>query len=167
MDEFGFKHLDFENWLTVDPVWRGTIMSNRDGDQVAGWIAELDELQLSSSVPLELRKLFAVARAALAYSAVYYPFLALGSEQALRVAEGAVSQKCRMLLAPSKVNRFVDRIEWLADQNILDEEACRRWHSVRLLRNEGTHPKDQTILNPALALSTMEIVVELVDDLFS
>jgi hypothetical protein len=85
-------------------------MSNRDGDQVAGWIAELDDLQLSISVPVELRKLFSVARAALAYSFVYYPFLILGSAQSLRVAEGAVSQKCNTLGAPRRyVGRFIEK----------------------------------------------------------
>lgn len=165
-DAFGFKRLNFENWLMIDPAWHGTVMSNRDGDQVAGWITELGELELPDLVPIELRKLFAVARAALAYSTLYYPFLALGSEQMLRVAEGALSHKCASVHAPSKAKRFVDKIDWLAGAGVFDEETRQRWHVVRIMRNEGAHPKNQTILNPALALTTVEIVVELVNELF-
>ncbi len=165
-DEFGFKRLSVDNWMTIDPIWNGTLMSNRPGDPASGWVAELEEVNLSTSVPVELRKLFAVARAALAYSVVYYPFLALGSEQMTRVAERAVALKCSMMQAPAKLKRFADRIDWLVGTGVFDEEAQQRWHSVRHIRNEGAHPENQTILNPALALTTMEIIVELIDDLF-
>jgi hypothetical protein len=106
-----------------------------------------------------------VARSTIVYSVLYCPFLALGAEQMLRTAESAASNKCKAMSAPVLKN-FAQKIDWLAKVGILNAEQKARWHDVRELRNDGTHAADQAILNVPLALDKMDIVVELIDDLF-
>ena len=104
-----FKTLTSENWLVADPA--STIfskVSHTDGTAtpMSGqeWLSLFLDPTLSKPVPDNVRALFEVARGSLAYGYFFYPLYTLACEQLFRVAEAAVSEKCRMLGAPKKTN---------------------------------------------------------------
>ncbi len=166
-NEFGYKRLTLENWLTVDPAWSGVAMSCSRSDPSEAWVHDLIQTELDSTVPLPIRKLFEIARGTLVYSLMFYPLLTLGTEQMFRVFDAAVSAKCKEMKAPSKVQRFADKIKWLGERAVIPPEQQSRWNAIRHLRNEASHPADQSILPPGEALNVLDIAVELINPLFA
>lgn len=167
VEELGFKRLDNDNWLTADPIWRAFAMPPDGSTHEDAWINDIMQFSLAAGVPIEIRKLFEIARGALVYGLLFYPLLTLGTEQLMRVHEAATFLKCRALSAPSgETSKFDHQIKWLVKQGAISREGQRRWDAVRLLRNHASHPKDQTILDPNMALSMLEGTVELINGLF-
>lgn len=166
-NESGYKHLTLENWLTVDPAWSGVVMSSSRPDPSDAWVYDLIQTELDPAVPLSIRKLFEIARGTLVYSLMFYPLLTLGTEQMFRVFDAAISAKCKEMKAPSKVQRFADKIKWLGERAVISPEQQSRWNAIRHLRNEGSHPSDQGILPPGEALNVLDIAVELINPLFA
>src|SRR6185503_17220762 len=122
----GFKRLSLENWLSVDPAWQGVVMSSSKPDPSEAWVFDLVRSELNVAVPLPVRKLFEVARGTLVYSLMFYPLLTLGTEQIFRVFDVAISEKCKQLNAPAKVNVFADKITWLAKQGVIESHEVHR-----------------------------------------
>jgi hypothetical protein len=165
------KTLTTENWLQPDPT--STIfvrVSHADGSvsPMSGedWVAQFLTPSLNDNVPKELRRLFEVARAALAYGYFFYPLYTLAGEQLYRVAEAAVSEKCAMLGAPKKKSSFQDKIKYLVDKNVIPNEEFIRWDAFRQLRNMSSHPRRQNILAPGMVATTLHLVAERINDLF-
>jgi hypothetical protein len=95
MAELRFKRLTVDNWQRPDPGLSIFVrLSLQDGSTrpISGddWAREILAIELSERVPLEIRRLFAVARGALVYGYFFYPLYTLGAEQLFRVAEAAV-----------------------------------------------------------------------------
>jgi hypothetical protein len=167
-EEFGFKRLTLDNWLTIDPAWQGFVMSTSIGRPDLSWVHDLLQTNLSGQEPIEVRKLYEVARGVLVYSLVFYPFLALGIEQIYRVAEAAIMTRCNLAGADYKATkRYVDRINWLGEQGIIQKDDLGRWHALRQLRNDTSHPRDQMIIPPGIVLSVISDIVDLTDLLFA
>jgi hypothetical protein len=162
-NEFGYKRLTLENWLMVDPAWSGVVMSSSRPNPSEAWVHDLIQTELDPTVPLPIRKLFEIARGTLVYSLM----LTVGTEQMFRVFDAAVSAKCKEMKAPSKVQRFVDKIKWLGERAVISPEQQSRWTAIRQLRNEASHPADQSILPPGEALNVLDIAVELINPLFT
>src|SRR5215218_7257043 len=148
----GIKTLTTENWLQPDPT--STIfvrLSHADGSvsPMSGedWMAQFLAPSLNDNVPEEVRRLFEVARGALAYGYFFYPLYTLAGEQLYRVAEAAVSEKCALLGAPKK-SSFQDKIKFLVDKNLIPDEEFIRWDAFRQLRNMSSHPRQQNIIPP-------------------
>jgi len=166
-NEFGYKRLTLENWLTVDPAWSGVVMSCSRPDSSEAWVHDLIQTGLGPAVPLPIRKLFEIARGTLVYSLMFYPLLTLGTEQMFRVFDAAISAKCKEMKAPSKVQHFADKIKWLGERAVISPEQQSRWNAIRHLRNEASHPSDQSILPPGEALNVLDIAAELINPLFA
>jgi hypothetical protein len=128
-NEFGYKRLTLENWLTVDPAWSGVVMSCSRSDPSEAWVHDLIQTELDPAVPLPIRKLFEIARGTLVYSLMFYPLLTLGTEQMFRVFDASVSAKCKEMKAPSKVQRFADKIKWLGERAVISPEQQSRFPS--------------------------------------
>jgi hypothetical protein len=165
VNEFGFKQVSVANWLKVDPAWGGFIMSSSLSDPSEAWVHDLAEFQLNTAIPLPVRRLFEVARGAMAYSLMFYPLLTLGSEQLLRVMETAVSEKCKALSAPVLSN-YSRQVDWLVKQEVIPTNESERWKALIQLRNAASHPADQTIMPPGWALDFMKTTTELINGLF-
>jgi hypothetical protein len=165
-NEFGYKRLTLENWLTVDPAWSGVVMSSSRPDPSEAWVYDLVQTELDPAVPLSIRKLFEIARGTLVYSLMFYPLFTLGTEQMFRVFDAAISAKCKAMKDPSKTKSFADKIEWLAEHAVISSEQKPRWTAIRHLRNEASHPTDQNILPPGEALTILDIATELINPLF-
>lgn len=173
MNNLGFKKLTAENWLEPDSVMsafakislRDLTKSPISADE---WVNRFLTPQLDLSVPIEILRLFEVARGSIVYGYFFYPLYTLAGEQLYRIAEAAASAKCALLGAKSrKVKRFVDKISFLQEQNILSQQDWIWWDSVRDLRNYSSHPKDQTILMPHNVLYDLANVAKHINQLFA
>jgi hypothetical protein len=163
---FGFKRLTLDNWLAVDPAWAGVVMSSSLPNASDAWVFDLVQNELDPAVPLNVRRLFEIARGTLIYSLMFYPLLTLGTEQMFRVFETALSMKCADSGAPAKVKTFAEKIEWLAKSGTMSAHEQDRWTAIRHLRNEASHPKDQSIFPPSEAVHIVNAAIELIDPLF-
>jgi hypothetical protein len=163
-NEFGFKRLSLENWQRVDPVWDAFGMS----ESSEAWVHDLLKANLDPVVPLPIRKLFETARGTLVYSLMFYPLLTIGTEQIFRVLEAAVTNKCTAMNAPSKVKRSFDKkIKWLSETGAIGHVQYIRWDKIRKLRNIASHPRDQNIFDPNMALRMLNDATELINELFT
>jgi len=113
---------------------------------------------------MEVRKLFAVARGSIVYGYFFYPLLTLATEQLYRVVEAAVDYKCREMGRYQPKEKFVKKIEWLMTQSVIADKDS--WEAIRYLRNEASHPKDQTIYSPGMVISVLESISECINSLF-
>ena len=163
MADMGFRRLTPENWLQDDPIIEMFGWSAFAED----WIAEIMKPELSDAVPHELHKLFEVARAAMCYGFKFYPLYTLATEQLLRVAEAAVTERCAQLNAPAGVSTFNTRIDFLGTKLSPAIFDGARWHSLRRLRNEASHPERQNILPPGMAIPAVEGLALLMNQLFA
>ncbi|MGP8174038.1 MAG: hypothetical protein ACLP7O_05765 [Terracidiphilus sp.] len=163
--EFGFKEITRDNWLTPDPIWEA--YWRPEPNRLQGWVDDFLAVQMRSDVPVDIRGLFEVARSAFIYGLMFYPLVTIGAEQICRVSEAAVSLKCKLLNAPNRENTFKKRIGWLIKMEVIKSKDEPRWDYLRFLRNEGSHPKFQTILTPVMCLKIMEGAAELIGDLFT
>jgi hypothetical protein len=123
-----FKKVDPENWLQPDPSFNNSAgftfqecmaMAQQTLNLKPGawdyqgpkapivtpedWIKKVSRHRLCEDVPSDLRALFNGAQAMLAYGCFSYQLCTLAIEQLLRVLEGALTSKCRVLNGPSLI----------------------------------------------------------------
>lgn len=158
--EHGIKKLTEENWLKPDGVW-SYFEGISSGEK---WIRIILHPVLAETVPLEVRKLFEVARSAMVYAYFFYPLNTLAEEQLYRVVEAGVTHKCEALGAPKSQKRFQQKVDWLTDQGIIPKHEKAWWDAVRDLRNMTSHPRRQFIIPPGGALG---LITEKINSLFS
>ncbi len=171
MSDLGFKSLSTENWLVPDSTTQAFVRLTSDGQvhTVAGdeWLGEILRPRISPAVPIEVRKLFEVARGAMAYGCFFYPLYTLGIEQLFRVAEAAVTHKCKAMAAPSSVDGFAKKVRWLIEKGVIPQQDAVQWEGIRGLRNISSHPEMQSIFMPTEALRFIESMAEHINSLFS
>ncbi|MBU6445128.1 MAG: DUF4145 domain-containing protein, partial [Alphaproteobacteria bacterium] len=140
------------------------------------WIASVRDPQLSESVPVEIRKLYEVARSSIIYGYLCYPLLTLGIEQLHRVVELVARLRARDLGCATKrksfdgqaqLPAFKEAIDWLVDKSVIPQSDRDRWDAMRHLRNIASHPTTQTILMPGNAISFLRWALEAVELLYS
>jgi hypothetical protein len=141
-------------------------MSSSQPDPSEAWVSDLTQTELDPAVPLTIRKLFETPRGTLVYSLMFYPLLTLGAEQLFRVLEAAASAKCKAKSAPRRIKTFKEKVEWLGENGVIPAEQQSRWQAIRNLRNEASHPADQSILPPGEVLTILDVAVELINPLF-
>ncbi|MBE0411557.1 MAG: DUF4145 domain-containing protein, partial [Anaerolineales bacterium] len=122
--------------------------------------------QLLEDVPQDVQALFEVARGALLYGYFFYPLYTLAAEQLFRVAEAAISDKCKAKRAPKSKKKFVEKINWLADNGTISQADIKAWTAIREMRNFASHPERQSIITPGLAIGWLEDVSEKINTLF-
>lgn len=164
-NQLGFKNISIENWSEKDPIWDA--IYHPAPDPLLGWMADFLAVELKPEVPLDIRRLFEVARGTFVYGLMFYPLMTIGAEQISRVSEAAVSWMCFLLNSPQQHSNFANKIKWLVNESIISSNDSSRWQNLRHLRNESSHPKFPNILPPAMCLQTMEEVAELINNLFS
>src|SRR6267142_4533921 len=77
-----FSHITHENWLFPD---RKNYMPF--GLPREKWVAPFLEARLETTVPLDIIRVFEMARGCMIYSWFFYPLATLGLEQCTRVVE--------------------------------------------------------------------------------
>lgn len=160
--EFGFKKISLENWLQPDPIYNNFVkVSPNDkvepmkGDE---YVAPLLKPKLLEAVPHDVQALFEVARGAMIYGYFFYPLWTLGSEQLFRVVETAVSQKCKDHGHLQLKISFKNKINWLEHEKVISPIDKETLHNIREMRNLASHPTDQSIITPGIAISLLESI---------
>lgn len=162
------KRLAAENWLEPDSIsasfWEVSLPEGK-ARRITGddWVRMIFKPALSDSVPAEVRNLFEVARGAMAYGYFFYPLYTLGLEQLFRVAEAAVTLKCRQMKAPSSADDFEKKVDYLISKGI----ASGKWHTIRRIRNILTHAERPNILPPGTVLENLNLIAGYINSLFS
>jgi hypothetical protein len=169
MSKFGFKDITLENWLEPDPTMQGFAKLTVNGpEQITAedLLKDIFEPQLSDNVPREVKALFEVARGAMCYGYFFYPLYTLAYEQIFRVAETAVTLKCKALSAPRNLKRFAQKVDFLITKSAIPSEQKLRWEGIRGLRNGASHPEMQSIVLPGNALHQLYLMAEVINNLF-
>ena len=170
MAQPGIKILTLENWMNPDPLMGNLVMTNNKNFSIMSvedWAVSILEPKLAETVPIEILKLFEVARGSMLYGYFFYPLFTLTFEQLLRVAEAAISEKCRQIGADKSANTFKKRVSYLREANILSEEENTQWGALRNLRNIASHSDQQTILPPGVILEFVFNISSLINRLFA
>ena len=171
MNDLGFKNITLENWLKPDDISLsfahispidGTIKPIK-GDY---WVRYILEPKLREVVPTEVQKLLEVARGAIIYGYFFYPLYSLAWEQLFRVAESAISHKCKAIRAPKSIKTFNLKVKHLLNKKVIPPQDITTWNAIRKLRNSASHPKNQMIIPPGSVITTLERIVEQINSLF-
>lgn len=162
MTNLGFKKLTKDNWLEPDEV----VLSLMCFSNINEWLREILKAKLINIVPIEVQKLFEVARGALAYGYFFYPLYTLAGERFFRVVETAITIKCNVLKAPNSIDTFQKKLKWLINNKVIPESEEGEWDSIRILRNITSHPKNQNILPPGPIINKMKYIADKINSLF-
>jgi len=169
--EFGIKKLTKETWLQPDDAAKLFFRANPDGtiSRLSGedWIASLLVVELPEKVPEDVRRLFAVARGAMAYGCFFYPLFTLGLEHSFRVLEAALTVKCQQLGGRGKQKSWKDKLRLLVAQGAISDPEAAKWDAKREFRNLVCHPDFQQILPPAVAIGILTDCANLISLLFA
>jgi hypothetical protein len=179
-EDLGFKRLTPENWLEPDSVMRAFGRLPPVGEPYIPMgeerVSDAMGIELAESVPLEVRRLFAVARGALCYGYFFYPLYALACEQLFRVAETAVTRKYVDLGGPENIKTskgktkkadFKDKLDYLEREGIITGDDVIWWGAIRELRNLTSHPQDHHPQIPGQAVGQAKRLAEKIDGLFA
>ena len=113
MEALGFKKLTKENWLQADKLKSYFVRYSEEGDlkQITGEdrLEDIYQSDLIDEVSVEIRRLFEVARGAIAYGYYFYPLYTLGAEQLFRVMESAVNYKCKTIGCPASIKDLMKK----------------------------------------------------------
>jgi hypothetical protein len=168
------KRLTPENWLDPDPansMWVRLSVVGPIQILPQEWAERLLEINVADAVPLDVRRLFAVARGAMLYGSFFYPLWALGSERLFVVADAAVAAKYDAAGGTRRANgrlpTYHARLMWLRDQGLLDQPSIERWEMLRMFRNSAAHPEAQTLFMPTHALTFLTNVAGDINALFT
>jgi hypothetical protein len=168
----GPKRLTTENWLQLDPALDMFIMVPADGspprkrlpdERVASFLT----ISLRPETPDDVRSIFEAGRAAMVYGHLYYPLFALGANHLFGALEAALTLRCAAAGLSDPPSNLAKKIAWLRDNGVISEEQRRKLDLDRVMRNEGAHPKFQTIFPPGMAYTILTSVAEDIDALFA
>ncbi len=166
---FGFKKLSLDNIIRPDFHLFGgrTPEGNAFSLPVEYWAEQVLKYELNEGVPHEIKAMFEVARGSMVYGYFFYPLCTLAAEQLFRIAEAAAKTKCIKEDSPQGALKWLDRsIDWLIAHGHVKEENRHLWYLIKDLRNKYSHPRQQALKNPLMVFETLEIIVELINDLF-
>jgi len=172
--ELGIKRLTLENWLEVDhnsSIWARPSIVGAIPITARDWTERLLAVELDDTVPVNVRRLFAVARGTMVYGSLFYPLWAVGSERLFTTADAAVSVKYEAhggsKTSKGRLPSYNDRLTWLRDGGLLDAAAFERWDLLRELRNAAAHPEAPDIFPPTYAMQFLVDIARQINALFA
>ena len=165
----GFKRITLENWSKPDmPAYFPQITEDL-------WLGEITKPHLGQKVPEEISALFECARGLFVYGFLFYPLCMLAAEQFHRVAEAAVTVKCKTIGLPlhwknkqgkSQSFTFSDNIARLIKAKAIAKSQRTWWNGTRKLRNFASHPSRQSLMAPGALLPIIRLTADHINDLF-
>lgn len=172
MQDLGYKRITKETWLKPDRISTSFLLVPPETgvDDIKKGEMYLDMIlqsRLNEDVPIEVRKLYEVARGALVYGYFFYPLYTLACEQLFRVGEAAIISRCKTFSPRLAKRTFEKKIEFLFKQRILNELEKQRWHALHELRNISSHLVDQSIYTPGQVIRILALMAEDINTLFS
>jgi len=170
MKELGIKKLDLNNWMEKGKVLKAfaKVLENGVRHEISPveWFDCIYKAKLEVSVPENIHKLFEVARGTMTYGYFFYPIFTLAAEQFTRIIQTAVIKKCEMLNIPKSYKSIKTKIKWLSKHTNFTKISLKKWEQLVSLRNSFSHPTDQMIVAPAMAIELMEDVADEINYLF-
>lgn len=170
--KLGFKEITPENWLEPDKL-SSVFVTTTDGRTIEpitgqGWVQRIFKPKLEATVPFEIQRLFEVARGTMVYGYLFFPIYTLSIEQLFRVIDTSVTLKCKLLSAPQKTvkGKLEAKVNWLIDGKFIPETEGEELHRFRKLRNSSSHPNNQSIIYPTMALNLLSSIVTIINSLF-
>jgi hypothetical protein len=172
---FDCKQITATNWKQIDKAPEIWCMMTAIAKTETDWINFFFEPKLETKVPLEIAKLFEVARSAMIYGWYFYPLLTLGVEQCYRLFDTGTRTRCNQLGIATVITKkngdkrdttFKENTDTLIKCGTLSEVDERRWDAVRNLRNWSSHPERQSLYDPGQAQGTLVLTVDFLNDLF-
>lgn len=130
------------------------------------YVKSIQAPSLAGYVPKDIVTLFEVARGTMCYGYFFYPLFSLGNEQLFRVDEAAVSYVCKKSGIPEKL-KYHEKLKQLRNRDFISDCDFPRWEASRKLRNAFSHPSNQSLIMPAMAVDNVKITAELINTLFS
>ena len=165
--EYGFKELSEANLVEMDEIWGGFVhFESLITVQLPDWFAEAKGIELTSSVPREVRAMFEVCRGAPIYGWYFYPLITLGTEQLFRLLELAVRAKLKAMGIRNSNCSFAKAINILGANGVLGQQEIAAWHSLRELRNWASHPRIQSITPPGRAITFASEIASMINVLY-
>jgi hypothetical protein len=169
MQNLGYKQITKETWMKSDRISISFLQVPSDDDVKRGEIY-LDAIlkpQLNDTIPIEIRKMYEVARGGVVYGYFFYPLYSLACEQLFRVGEAAITSRCKNIDPRLAKRTFEKKIDLLFEQGLLNDLERLRWHALRGLRNISSHPVDQSIFPPGLVIRNLVLLADDINKLFS
>jgi hypothetical protein len=102
----------------------------------------------------------------LVYGWFFYPLFAIADDHLHRAADLAVKIRVEQEGGNGELP-LKARLDWLVDRGLISAEESRRWGGVRQIRNIGAHPDFVTLRMPSDVRRSIEVLGELIDDLFA
>ncbi len=162
-----FKRVTLENWLKMDPTIEAFVsIATRKPLSADQWAKDILSLSLGDHVPDEIFSMFEAARNIMVFGYFFYPLFTIAEGQLFRVADAAVTLKCKQLGAPQGVDNLYRRLDWLRSIGVLSESERARWDLLRELRNIYSHPEHHFDGPPGPVIGTFRSVGEAIDQLF-
>jgi hypothetical protein len=165
----GLKIITEGNWLQKDEALKGFVRFTPNGPVEIcqeEWLNLCLEPNISNKLPIEIQRLYQVAKSTMSYGYFFYPLFTLGLEQILRVAESAIEVKCIELGFPKTRDEFMKKIEFLIEKGVIKENEKDRWKGLHIIRNESSHPSDQSIFHPLEAITIVKNISNEINKLF-
>ena len=168
MQNLGYKQITKTNWLDPDKISTSFLQVPTDDVVKRGeiYLEMILEPQVDDTVPIEIRKMYEVARGGIVYGYFFYPLYSLACEQLFRVGEAAVTSRCKIIDLQWANGTFEKKIDLLFERGILNDKGRLRWHALRKLRNISSHPEDQSIYPPGLVIGILTHLAEDINTLF-
>jgi len=155
-----FSRITAENWRMPDRKHYMPV-----GIEKAQWIKPFLAPRLEATVPLDVIRVFEIARGCLIYSWFFYPLATLSLEQCTRVCEFAARERCRLLRQRSRT--FAESLRILVAAGLISANDAPRWKAVRELRNDRSHLEGFMLSDPGEALKVLSRTAELINLLFA
>jgi hypothetical protein len=170
MSDLGFKEITVENWMKPDGILKGFVRISFNGvvSSISGedYVQNILEPKLINKTPIEVLKLFEVARGIMVYGYFFYPLYAIGTEQLFRVLEAAINARCKELNIPRSIQKLCAKINWLHENKNISDEFAEQLHVARKARNIVSHPDSQMILTPGNAIGAVKRIAVLISQLY-
>ena len=163
-DEFGFKVFSHGNLHSSD------VMA-LFGFTESSWVEWFHEPKLEENLPLEIRRLFEIARGTMISGWFFYPLLSIGCDQCMQCLEASARDVAARTANVTDAQRaslpFHAIVTRLANAKLILECEVPVWDAGRKLRNEAAHPSRPTILPPGAARGILSQTAQNINVLYS
>jgi len=168
--EVPMKTLTLDNWLLLDPAIAISVRLDEECQPhpatASDWLPAILRYELADHVPAEVRDLFNVAKGAMAYGLLFLPLFALATEQLFRVCEAAVRHRAKLAGATGATRKFQSNLWFLTSKGIIPKDEQDKWESIRRARDFASHPEQQMVANPAIAIQILSSVSDWLNRLY-
>lgn len=166
---YGFKLVNPKTMFEAEGIFQHLVRMEASGPvpvPMEEYSTAIDSIRLNDRVPLEIRRIFEIAKSTAKYGFYYYPLYIVAKERSNMALEAALSMKCAANNAPPGVERFARTIEWLFSQGHITLEQNTIFSEIKETRNDFLHSAVQMQIPPGWSISWLEHIASSIDSLF-